>query len=332
MYVPFLECDRYLLGLSERVKVPLLHAGTEPYLWERIFLLRLRKDSRVERLARFGSAIRLTSVSGYSDSDIMMLLAGPRPTDPREALGIAHEAVIRASNHTMEVLADSPSLTIINPLSYSNLDIVPGYTTHPSHGFMIANPDATGWYLTFPTVHQRFIEEAMPYERRIRDIVRLIKLWNFSTGAKIASIYIELFVAQAVRIVNYDSTLGMLIELMDEVRRTRYKDVQLPAIEEDVRVSALTPNFDIARANSLIDNFIEIGHAADALERSRDPEAARRKLAEAFLTDHDKSRHQASTNINNLSAGDSFLMQFEYDPLRGKHTDQFIHPSARRFR
>ena len=147
------------------------------------------------RLFRSGSFGHGTSVSGYSDIDYFAVIPAGN--------------LYRSSDYSLQKVRDSllkrfPSTAIS---VRSPAVVVPfGRTTSERHEITPAYVDSSiykipnrydGWMHSAPSNHASWVNQINDlHDKKVKQLIRLVKYWNYLSGAGIRSFYLEMRVAE----------------------------------------------------------------------------------------------------------------------------------------
>lgn len=159
---------------------------------------RLTADFGMTRLFRSGSFGHGTSVKGFSDIDYFAVIPAAN--------------LYASSNYTLQKLRESllkrfPStaITVRSPAV-----VVPfGTTAGERHEITPAYVDGSiykipnrndGWMHSAPSTHAGWVNEVNDrHDKKVKQLIRLVKYWNYLSGAGIRSFYLEMRVAEYAR-------------------------------------------------------------------------------------------------------------------------------------
>lgn len=315
LYIPHYRSDSWLLDFSNSYRrrynvTPHARAGIE-YRWRRILLFRLRQDATLLKLAYFGSTIRGTDIPGFSDTDILTVLAGaPVEADPKRSFEVVESALSRACDGILDVYPDYPAVRIFDPFENVPIDFIPAHRVQKGV-YVIADTQAGGWIETAPSRQNKYILETQAFNSRAVHVIRLMKLWNYFTDSRIASIYLELFVAEFLRARVFDSMLDACLGVFRELSRQGLSPINDPSLDQALKIFALPDESLLERVFFLLDYSIDRGYAADAAEKSHDSEGCIEHLRWMFPY-YDRSDQVPLGS--DRSRIDRFVSRFGHDP------------------
>lgn len=275
VYIPHYFSDAWLCDFSRRFRDG---ASVTPnarfrvnYRWRRILMFRLRQDDSLDKLAYFGSMVRGTNIVGFSDTDVLAVVSQPVDSDPTKSFEIVKTALGDALDGILDLHTDHPAVRIIDPFDGVAIDFIPAYRVLKGV-YAFYDLGTERWVETIPSRQNRYILDARRFSGHAVELIRLVKIWNYYADSKISSIYLELFVAQFVRIRRFDSVLDALINILKELLRQNLPPIADPSAESNQMILPGSEGLAIDRVRFLLRHSIECGFAADAAERSQDLE------------------------------------------------------------
>lgn len=226
---------------------------------------------------RAGSFGHGTSVRGYSDVDYFAVIPTVNlKADSASTLRRVKEA-LAARFPLTEVYVDSPAVAVqFGTEKWERHEITPVDFVKVEHGFSIYDmPDRYGgWMKSSPlalNAHTNVCNDRL--SKKAKQLVRLIKLWNYYNDAGIRSIYIEM------RVVEYlagESSILYPIDVLHALRHMQRKE--LAAMHDPLGLGAkLYPCSDAVKPGAL-------SKLNSAVMRAEKAEGARSegKMADAF--------------------------------------------------
>jgi hypothetical protein len=169
---------------------------------------------------RAGSFGHGTSVSGHSDVDYFAVIpAANLKQDSSISLRQMKEALAKRFSLT-DVYVDSPAVAVqFGTAKWERHEITPAYFVRATDGFNVYGiPDRySGWMNSSPTGLNSYTNvQNERLSKKAKQLVRLVKLWNYNNNAGIRSIYIEL------RVSEYLSKESSIIYPIDVLRALRH--------------------------------------------------------------------------------------------------------------
>lgn len=158
----------------------------------------LKSELGITALAESGSWSHGTSVAGNSDVDYMAYLAFRRPVLPSTALAKMKTA-LTGSNWQIQSLRISSPTVKVGFYSAPHFEVVPAYYKENKsdiHVFQIPGP-GDEWVDSIPLAHNTYVSAVNDrLNKKVKNLVRLVKAWKYHTGAPVSSFYLEMRTAQ----------------------------------------------------------------------------------------------------------------------------------------
>ena len=202
-------------------------------------------------MVRAGSFGHGTSISGVSDVDYFAVVpAASLPSDSSAALRQFREVLERRFPNT-GVYVDSPAVVLpFGSTASERHEITPAYLISSSESYAVYGiPDRSGgWMKSAPRGHDAYTNtQQTRFPGKAKNLIRLVKLWNFHRSAGIRSIYLELRTAEYLS--------GEASVLYDhDVRRalTFLKSKNLAAMQDPLALSGyLYPCTEAAKSGAI---------------------------------------------------------------------------------
>lgn len=151
-----------------------------------------------------GSFSHGTGVRHYSDIDVLVRLANPKPGSSYTALGWVKSALSARFPNT-EVVIRRPAVAVRFGGAYETWEVIPGFLTGRGDSdqfvYDIPSPSAgTAWIDAAPKEHLAYVDKCnkKPTDGCAKNLARLIKAWKYFCNVPISSFYLEMRCAQHV--------------------------------------------------------------------------------------------------------------------------------------
>jgi hypothetical protein len=184
----------------------------------------LRNNFRMTSMFRSGSFGHGTSVSGFSDIDYFAVV-------PASSTWISSNYTLQKFKDALQARFPLTSITIRSPVvvipfggggSGERHEISPAFYSGTKNGYSVYSiPNrSNGWMDSSPNAHNAWVNAINnKHYKKVKQLIRLVKYWNYLHSAGIRSFYIELRVAEyanseALIMYNYDvkRVFGKLVE------------------------------------------------------------------------------------------------------------------------
>ena len=147
-----------------------------------------------------GSFRHGTGVRNYTDVDLLVSIAGERPSSSDTALGWIKNALKKSFPYTT-VRVSRPAVVVEFAGGDETWEIIPGFLTGRP-GYVYDIPGASsGWMDTAPQEHLAYVNDcnSRPDTKGgAKKLARLIKAWKYYNDVPISSFYLEMRAAQHV--------------------------------------------------------------------------------------------------------------------------------------
>jgi hypothetical protein len=231
---------------------------------------RLKQDFGSVRLFRSGSFGHGTSIKGYSDLDYFAVLPSSKlPSKSGTAL-INLKSSLAARFPQTPITIRSPVVVVPfgGGLAGERHEIAPAFDVEEKNGHRIYGiPDrGDGWMSTAPQAHGAWVNGVNNnLSGKAKQLIRLVKYWNYVQSAGIRSFYIEMRVAQ------YASGESTIIYDIDMLRAlTSLGSHSLAAMQDPLGLVGYTyPCSDAVKPTALSKLQTAITRAEKAREASR---------------------------------------------------------------
>lgn len=148
-----------------------------------------------------GSFRHGTGVRHHTDVDLLVSIAGGRPTSSDTALRWIKEALQSSFPHTT-VRVSRPAVVVEFAGGDETWEIIPGFPTDRKGVVVYDIPGASsGWMDTAPLEHLAYVNECNQREKTnggAKKLARLAKAWKYYNNVPISSFYLEMRAAQHV--------------------------------------------------------------------------------------------------------------------------------------
>jgi hypothetical protein len=148
-----------------------------------------------------GSFRHGTGVRHHADVDLLVSLAGGRPTSSDTALRWIKEALQSSFPHTT-VRVSRPAVVVEFAGGNETWEIIPGFLSGRKSVVVYDIPGASsGWMDTAPLEHLAYVNECNQREKTkgaAKKLTRLAKAWKYYNNVPISSFYLEMRAAQHV--------------------------------------------------------------------------------------------------------------------------------------
>lgn len=226
---------------------------------------------------RAGSFGHGTSVSGYSDVDYFAVIPSANlKADSSAALRDIREALERRFPNT-GAYVNSPAVAIPfgNRLSERH-EITPAFVDDTSKAYTVYGiPDrASGWMKSAPLGHNSYTNvENDRLNKKAKQVIRFVKLWNYRLGGGIRSLYIEL---RVIEYLKNETTVVFPIDVKNAFRHMVNKG--LAAMQDPLGLSGwIYPCTDAVKPGALS----KLNSAMTRAEKALDANSGN-KVADAF--------------------------------------------------
>jgi Second Messenger Oligonucleotide or Dinucleotide Synthetase domain len=158
----------------------------------------LRSKFGMTSMFRSGSFGHGTSVSGYSDIDYFAVIPSNNLSDTSDySLQKLKDALKERFPSTAGIAVSSPVVMV--PFGGGAVgerhEIAPAYANGSKNGFSVYGiPNrANGWMNASPTAHNAWVNGINDkLDKKVKQLIRLVKYWNYLNGGEIRSFYLEL--------------------------------------------------------------------------------------------------------------------------------------------
>lgn len=211
----------------------------------------LRANFGSVRLFRSGSFGHNTSVSGFSDVDYFAVLPKTVFTINSTSTLVKVKNALSARFPRTNVAISSPAIVIpFGVLASERHEIIPADYMNADYGYKSYDiPDRhAGWMLSSPQAHNAWVNtEQVRLSNKLKDVIRLVKYWNYVKDVGLRSFYIEL------RLTEYakgEATIIPRIDVKGALKHMLSKN--LAAMQDPMRISGLIkPCSDAVKASAI---------------------------------------------------------------------------------
>lgn len=163
---------------------------------------RLKADFEMTRMFRSGSYGHGTSLSVISDIDYFAVIPPKKLwKDSSYSLStVKYSLSARFPNTGVNV--SSPAVVVPFANGTQRHEIIPAYANGTKNGYNVYSiPNRYGaWMDASPTAHNAWVNETNnALAKRLKQLIRLVKYWNYVKSAGLRSFYIELRVTEYAR-------------------------------------------------------------------------------------------------------------------------------------
>ncbi len=222
-----------------------------------------------------GSFHHGTGVRHHADLDILVSLAGLRPTSSDTALGWIKTA-LQNSYPTTPVRISRPAVVVEFANGEETVEVIPGYYTGGGDPadflYVYSIPGAaSGWMESAPKAHLNYVNECNTKDGikgGTKKLARLAKAWKYYNNVPTSSFYLEMRAAQYMATqTSYNPTQDLCYFLEDLWRH------QLASMND--------PKGYSSRFNACSSDY----RKADALSRLNSGATRARKAVDAYLSE-----------------------------------------------
>ena len=232
----------------------------------------LRANFNVQKFMPVGSFGHGTNIPRFSDIDFFLVtpedeLSTNSPTALREV-----KNVLARRFWATDVRVNSPAVLVpFGSSSTERFEITPAYADNEDKGVYWIPDGVKDWMLAAPRAHHAYINQVNDrLNKRAKRLIRLAKLWNGLSRARMKSIYIELRVAKGLDGVD---EISYAVELTKAFRRIH--GTGLAAMQDPIGYTGLIPPCSDARKPEVLSKLktaltrAEKALAADAAGKVR---------------------------------------------------------------
>lgn len=237
----------------------------------------LRSNFGMTSFFRAGSFGHGTSVSSWSDVDYFAVIPDSRlPSDSSVALRKVKEALEGRFSRT-DVYVNSPAVAVkFGTTTSERHEITPAilYSSGPYFNVYKIPDRSGGWMLSCPDGHNGYTDvQNNKLNGKAKQLIRLVKLWNYHSDARIRSIYLEL------RTSEYLSDENVVVYPLDfKIMLNRLSGKSLAGMQDPLGLSGyIYPCSDAWKPEALSKLSTAITRAEKALDAARNG-----KVTEAF--------------------------------------------------
>jgi hypothetical protein len=229
----------------------------------------LKNNLGMTSMFRAGSFGHGTSVSGYSDVDYFAVFPGDK-------LKLDSSATLRILRETLEtrfpntgVYVSSPAVAVpFGKKAWERHEITPADLVDATKAYRIYDiPDrAGGWMRSSPSGHNAYTNTQNDrLDKKAKQVIRLIKLWNYQLSVGLRSIYVEL------RVAEYLTGETTVLYPYDVYRALRHLQVKaLAGMQDPLGLSGyIYPCTDAVKPAALSKLDTAVTRAANALEAEK---------------------------------------------------------------
>lgn len=245
-------------------------------------------------LRETGSFTHGTAVRGHSDVDVLLSLAGGRPSSSDTALERVRAALVCAFPNT-PIRVSRPAVVVNFAGGDERWEVIPGYFQRKVGDYVVYSIPAPGggWMETAPAAHLAYVTEENRYPSGgAKGLARLMKVWKYAntSGFKVSSFYLEMRAAQ--RMAGESSFIPYLdfAFLMRQLAGHALADMNDP--------TGLTGRFRAASTSN---------HHAEAVTRIS---ADAQRVADAIELEKAGRRSEAFKKLDYVFVGTTFPSQF----------------------
>lgn len=223
----------------------------------------LRRNFSVDKFMAVGSFGHGTNIPRYSDIDYFMVtpddeLSSNSPMALRQV-----KNVLARRFWATDVRVSSPAVLVpFGSSSTERFEITPAFADDDEKGVFWIPDGVKEWMLAAPKEHNAYINKVNDrLNKRAKRLIRLIKLWNGLSGARLKSIYLELRVAKGLQEVEQ---INYALELTAAFRRI-YR-TELAAMQDPIGLTGLIQPCSDARKSEVLSKISRaLGRAENAL-------------------------------------------------------------------
>ncbi len=190
----------------------------------------LRGHFAVKQIMTVGSFGHGTNIPRFSDIDLFVVM-------PEEELSSDSARALRAVKTVLakrfwatSVRVSSPSVLVTFGSSRSEwFEITPAFPDNEEKGVYYIPDRGTEWLLSAPRAHNAYVNKINDrLSKRPKRLIRLLKLWNALSGARIRSIYLELRVAKGLQDVDQINYAAQFRAALRRIHKTELTSMQDP--------------------------------------------------------------------------------------------------------
>jgi len=230
-------------------RIPLSEAVTEKARRHRDAIEAcLRANFVVNKFMAVGSFGHGTNIPRFSDIDYFMVtpedeLSSNSPRALREV-----KSVLAQRFWATDVRVSSPAVLVpFGSSSSEHFEITPAFADDEEKGVFWIPDGVKDWMLAAPKAHNAYTNEVNDrLNKRAKRLIRLLKLWNGLSGARLRSIYLELRVAKGLQEVDQINFAFELTSAFRQIYRTG-----LAAMQDPIGLTGLIPSQGQVRPTTL---------------------------------------------------------------------------------
>ena len=224
----------------------------------------LRANFAVQKFMNVGSFGHGTNIPRFSDIDLFVVMPEEElSSDSARALREV-KTVLAKRFWATDVRVSSPSVLVpFGSSSSERYEITPAFADNEEKGVYYIPDRGTEWLLSAPRAHNAYTNKINDrLNKRPKRLIRLLKLWNGLSGARIRSIYLELRVAKGLQDVDQ---VNYAVELTAALRRI-YK-TELASMQDPIGLTGLiAPCSEVRKSVVLSKLWTALRRAEKALE------------------------------------------------------------------
>jgi hypothetical protein len=227
----------------------------------------LRANLNVQKFMPVGSFGHGTNIPRFSDIDFFLVtpedeLSANSPTALRQV-----KNVLGRRFWATDVRVSSPAVLVLfggsSGSSSERFEVTPAYADNEDKGVYWIPDGVKDWMLAAPRAHNAYVNQVNDrLNKRAKRLIRLTKLWNGVSRARLKSIYIELRVAKGLDGVDQ---INYAVELAAAFRRMH--QTGLAAMQDPIGYTGLIPPCSDARKAEVLSKLkTALTRAEKALE------------------------------------------------------------------
>ena len=151
----------------------------------------LDKDFSILEAFPLGSLVSGTSLKGYADADVMLVLPFGNHIDGKSPTQVLQAVRDKLSKYNTRMAKKNGQAVTLYFKTWPNVDIVPAYrvtVNEPFYRYKIPNMNDDTWIETRPKIH---IQNMKAVSSSKINLVKMIKEWNRKHSSYLSSFHIE---------------------------------------------------------------------------------------------------------------------------------------------
>lgn len=144
-------------------------------------------------IGSFGNA---TDVMAYSDADYLAWVPYDKCPSRSDTLLSRVRKTLKDRFPKTEVNVRTPAVAVNFGSGREKLEVVPARFSRTLEGetvYEIAAGSEGDWMETAPSNHNRYVaEQHSRLDKKLKPLIRMVKLWNFTHGLRVSSFYLEM--------------------------------------------------------------------------------------------------------------------------------------------